>query len=210
MNEQALKYLGYMTQTITPEMEAMMEECAKEVEKYAEFKAVYETFTLAHQPLSIPAIDLNLDYPALNHLLENCSQCILIACTLGAGLERRIRYYGKFDQARMIVMDAFSSVYVEAQCDAFEKNLNLNQRTYRFCPGYEQTPLSINRKIAKVLEIHKKIGVELSDSDLMIPQKSMIGIIGIGDSGHKKTCRDCMLKENCDFKRRNTRCYKTD
>lgn len=210
MKKQALKYLGYRTQTITSEMEMMLDECIEEVEKYSEFKAVYETFTLAHQPLCIPAIHLDLDYPALNHLLKDCHQCILIACTLGVTLERRIRYYGKFNQAKMIVLDAVSSAYVEKCCDDFEQTLNLQNRTYRFCPGYEQTPLSINRKIARVLEIHKKIGVELSENDLMIPQKSMIGIIGIGDSTHKKTCQNCMLKEHCDFRKRGTRCYWID
>lgn len=210
MKQQALKYLGYMAQIITPEMNNMIDECIEEVVEYAKFKAIYQTYTLQHSPLGIEMIDLNLDYPAMHHLLDDCHQCLLIACTLGQELEKRIRYYSKFDQARMMVMDAVASSYVEECCDVFEKELKLVDRTYRFCPGYENTPLSINRTIYQTLDVYKHLGVELTEGDLMVPQKSMIGIIGLGRAKKKKECGMCILKQDCSFRRRQTRCYKQD
>lgn len=210
MKQQILKYLGYYTQNITPEMENLIDECIEEVKQYSRFKAVYATYNICHEPLMIKDIDLNLDYPAIHSLLDDCNQCLLIACTLGHALEQRIKYYSKFDQVRMIVLDATGSSYVEKMCDDFEENLHLEKRTFRFCPGYENTPLSINRKIAQVLNIQKNLGIELTESDLMIPQKSMIGIIGLGSNQAKKSCDYCIMKTNCEYRKRGSRCYRID
>lgn len=210
MRTKVWKYLGYQNQVIPLEMENLVEDCIREVKEYAHFKAVYQRHPLCHEPLSIAALALDLDYKALHHLLDQCAECILIACSLGIILEQRIKYYAKFDQTRMIVLDAAASAYVEERCSQFEQSLNLEQRTFRFCPGYEQTPLSMNRHIAKVLDIYKYLGVELTEGDLMIPQKSMIGIIGIGISPHRKNCNTCIKMDDCLFRKKGQRCYKID
>ena len=79
--------------------------------------------------------------------------------------------------------------------------------SYRLCPGYGDIPLSFNREIARVLDVGKTLGVTLTPDHLMIPQKSMLGLIGIGTPERKKQCGQCVMKEDCAFRKRGQRCY---
>ena len=73
--------------------------------------------------------------------------------------------------------------------------------------GYGDIPLSFNREIARVLDVGKTLGVTLTPDHLMIPQKSMLGLIGIGTPERKKQCGQCVMKEDCAFRKRGQRCY---
>ena len=107
---------------------------------------------------------------------------------------------------------AVSSRYLEECCDEYEKILNLGEHTFRFAPGYGDLPLVLNKTLSRVLNVHKKIGVTLSQSGLFIPMKSMLGIIGIGKS-QQKSCMSCVRKESCELRKemcirdRNTSVY---
>lgn len=203
MKKQALKYLGYTGENISDEINELLDDCIEEVNRYANFKVIYRKYDINEIP-----IDLN--FQPINDLLNGCDACILIGCTLGHQLEQRIRYYSKFDQAKMVVLDAISSSFIEEQCDLFEEGLKLEKRTFRFCPGYDGTPLSINREIARVLDLKKLLGIDFTETDLMIPQKTMIGIIGLGKNSVKRHCNNCVNISNCTFREAGTRCYKID
>ena len=83
-------------------------------------------------------------------------------------------------------------------------------RTFRFCPGYGQTPISLNHSLAQLLDSYRQIGLSVDPHDNLLPQKSMIGLIGLGNKKHHKTCKHCINLENCYFRKRGQRCYKTD
>ena len=142
--------------------------------------------------------------------MDNCDECILIGCTLGASVEKRIRYYSQCDLNKMMVLDALASAYLEEQCDLFEDNLLLGNRTIRFCPGYENTPLSLNKQIGQILNVEKHLGIQFTKGNLMIPQKSMIGIIGIGENKLIKHCHHCIKWNDCEFRKKGQHCYKND
>ena len=55
----------------------------------------------------------------------------------------------------------------------------------------------------------EKIGMELLESGLMAPQKSMAGIVGIGKRAHK-TCKDCMLFKSCVYRKEGTTCFRSE
>ena len=69
--------------------------------------------------------------------------------------------------------------------------------------------LVLNKTLSRVLNVHKKIGVTLSQSGLFIPMKSMLGIIGIGKS-QQKSCMSCVRKESCELRKGGQRCYVKD
>jgi hypothetical protein len=104
-------------------------------------------------------------------------------------------------------MDAIASSYLEYLLDEYEKTLDLNERTYRFAPGYGDVPLSLNIPLSKVLDIYKTIGVSYTSGGLFIPQKSMLGFIGIGKSNKLKHCGHCIRKKECLLRKENKRCW---
>lgn len=72
--------------------------------------------------------------------------------------------------------------------------------TSNWGPGYCGWPLADQRKLLALLPAEDRC-VELTDSMLMRPSKSLSGLIGIGRDVvyHKSGCADCLL-ENCAYK----------
>jgi len=209
MNKKAiLHYLGIQKEA-DDKTNVLIDECIKEVQEIAHFKVVTREFDLKHQPLCIQEMDLLLESKDLAFYFQECQKCLVIACTLGIQIDRKIKYYEHIDMAKAIVFDAVSSRYLEECCDDYEKTLNLGIHTFRFAPGYGDLPLALNIPLSRVLQIDKKIGVSINDGGLFIPMKSMLGIIGIGKS-FQKTCLSCIRKEYCELRKGGTRCYVTD
>lgn len=93
----------------------------------------------------------------MEDMLEDCEECILIGCTLGIVMERKIKFYAKVNMTKSTVMDAAASAYLEEYCDRYEETLGFDNRTYRACPGYGDFPLEFNKRIAILLDIPRKI-----------------------------------------------------
>jgi len=74
---------------------------------------------------------------------------------------------------------------------------------YRFCPGYNGSSIEDIKKLYKILKADK-IGISLNSSNLMIPQKSMIGIVSVAKN--KKSCDDCIIRDSCEYKKGGTKC----
>lgn len=207
IKENALKYLGHMGQQITDEMESLLDECIRDVKHFSQPKVVSRRFDLSRDSLEIRELGLSLPGNQIREAFLQCSHCLFIGATLGITLERKIKYYEKSDMTKAAVMDAVSSAYLEAYCDEYEESLGYPNRSYRLCPGYGDIPLSFNREIARVLDIGKTLGITLTPDNLMIPQKSMLGLIGIGTPERKKQCGQCVMREDCVFRKRGQRCY---
>ena len=109
------------------------------------------------------------------------------------------------DMAYAVVFDATAGVWIERKADEFEKTLPYPSLGFRFCPGYQGTPLEDNIKIANLVKANK-IGISFLNSGLMIPMKSMTGIVRIGGDG-RKSCKGCVAAEACAYRRRGTTCY---
>ena len=207
--DNARKYCG-IGKNASKELDALVEECCKEVVQIANPVFVHQRYALAHDPLSLSEVDLTLPYASLEKLFAHCDECILLAMSLGIEIDRRTTVYAHIDQAKMSVFDACASAYCEEACDQFEKNLGLHKRTMRLCPGYGDIDLVLNGKIAKILACDKHIGVYVSDNHLLMPLKSMIGLIGIGDDQQEKTCKGCFQIKSCAYRKQGTTCYAND
>ena len=209
MNKKAiLQYLNWSGE-LDDKHQQLIDECILEVSKIAHFKVVHQQFSLSHQPLMITELKMTIDSRDLDFYFQNCHQCLVIACTLGIGIDRQIKYYEHIDMAKAIVFDAVSNRYLEECCDAYEKTLDLPVHTFRFAPGYGDLPLSYNISLSRVLQIDKKIGVSINKGGLFLPMKSMLGIIGIGDN-QEKSCMSCIRKDDCLLRKGGQRCYVKD
>ena len=209
IKKNALKYLGYTNYQVDDDTNALLNECLLELEQFKP-KFMYQIFSLQHHPLKIKELNLSLDYPDLIDLFDSCNQVVIIACTLGIEFDKLLRYYSMINLTKMTIMDALANSYIEIKCDEFENKQNFSQRTFRFCPGYGNVPLELNQKLAHILACDKHIGLTVQENNLLLPQKSMIGLIGLGDEKLTRHCFSCININECTYRRRGTRCYKKD
>ena len=130
----------------------------------------------------------------------------LFICTSGLKFEtyqQRLKEQG--DMVRVFIADALGSVIAEKCADQMEKALQESidklgwKHTNRFSPCYCGWHVSQQQLLFPLFQGHT-CGVKLTDSSLMVPIKSVSGIIGLGEKVRKLEYT-CGL---CDFKQ----CYK--
>ena len=130
----------------------------------------------------------------------------LFICTCGLEFEtyqQRLKEQG--DMVRVFIADALGSVIAAKCADQMENALQESidklgwKHTNRFSPGYCGWHVSQQQLLFPLFQGHT-CGVKLTDSSLMIPIKSVSGIIGLGEKVRKLEYT-CGL---CDFKQ----CYK--
>ena len=136
--------------------------------------------------------------------LDGCERVMLMAATLGVGIDRLIAKYGRLSPAKALLLQAIGTERVEALCDAFCEALaeetGLIPRP-RFSPGYGDLPLDTQREVLARLEAAKRLGVTLNDSLIMSPSKSVTAFVGLSHDSTQKTdkCRLCEKRE-CMFR----------
>lgn len=138
--------------------------------------------------------------------LRDSEAFALFVCTAGIEYEdfqQRLKMEG--DLVRVFIADALGSVIAEHCADRMEETLQASidklhwHHTNRFSPGYCGWHVSQQQMLFPLFDGHT-CGVSLTDSSLMLPIKSVSGIIGLGEKVRKMDYT-CGL---CDFKQ----CYK--
>ncbi|MCQ2322013.1 MAG: hypothetical protein MJZ47_00160 [Bacteroidales bacterium] len=197
MKSEILKYLGLKDANSVDEYtNSLIDKALLEVGQQSGFKYIYEKF---NEPLPFMK-----DVSGYQDYLGG-SPFLLCATTLGVQIDRYIQRLQLKDMAFATVFDAAASVFLETKADEFEKNLGFGNLGFRFCPGYSGTSFIDNQEIAKILNA-EKIGITFLESGLMVPLKSMVGIIKIGKDV-KKSCDGCAAEGDCSFRKNGTYCY---
>ena len=138
--------------------------------------------------------------------LRGAEAYALFVCTAGTAYEAyQQRLMKEGDMVRVFIADAIGSVIAEKAADQMELHLQNSidklgwHHTNRFSPGYCGWHVSGQQLLFPLFGGHT-CGVHLTDSSLMVPIKSVSGIIGLGkDVRHLDYT--CGL---CDFQQ----CYK--
>lgn len=141
---------------------------------------------------------------------------LCFALTLGDALDRRVEEYMKGNKfAHAYALDAAGSAFVaKSAARAVEK---LTKELY---PGQRTTfPLGPGHSYWKELEdlrtIHRlvgaeRIGIRLTEANLMLPKKSVAMVVGVGDdlpdTEGKVHCDFCTLQKNCSMRNFNQNC----
>ncbi len=138
--------------------------------------------------------------------LRGAEAYALFICTAGVDYEtyqQRLKTEG--DMVHVFIADALGSVIAERCADVMEGTLQESidklgwHHTNRFSPGYCGWHVS-QQQLLFPLFSGNTCGVRLTDSSLMVPIKSVSGIIGLGQKVRRMDYT-CGL---CDF----TQCYK--
>ncbi len=138
-------------------------------------------------------------------MLSGCTGAAVLVCTLGAEFDLWLRQLQHRDMARAVMLDALGSAYVESGCDAAEDAIRARfpgmYLTDRFSPGYGDLPLDVQPTLL-ALAGGSRIGVTVTPSLLMAPQKSVTAIVGIADTPQPariRGCAYCSLRGRCGF-----------
>lgn len=214
--KEVLNYLHCKTEDETTKI--LIDGC---IEKLSAVKPrfVYGTFKIGcikENCVELVNTGLKLSGSDIVRHLENCREVILTAATLGEEADRMIRRAQITDMAEAVVLDCCASVFIESVCEvkeaafrkaAAEKNEYI---TSRFSPGYGDLPLNLQKDFLEVLFAGKKIGLNATNENLLVPTKSVTAVIGRSNVPVRGTlagCEHCVLKGKCEFRKSNTFCF---
>lgn len=213
LNEkEILLYLGYRGQEYPEELKEQIKRCEREVLTEASPRLVWRRIPVDGAEFS----SLSLEGEDIKELFAGCREAVLMAVTLGQGIDRLLAKKSVSNMADAVILDACASTAIENAADNFEADLRREVEaegaylTDRFSPGYGDLPLSAQEKLCAALNAQRRIGLSLSPALLMIPGKSVTAVLGISDSPkmrRKKGCESCSLFYDCRYRKEGKMCH---
>ena len=211
---EALLYLG-VRGAPDPPLLSQLSAAAHRLARAAPPRWVWRAYPLAFGPEG-PALEgagLALPGEMAARMLGGCAQAAVLICTLGAAFEALLRAEQARGMARAALLDACGSAWVEAGCDEAQAEISARfpglHPTDRFSPGYGDLPLSLQRDICGALDAPRRLGVQVTDSLLLNPSKTVTAVIGLSDRPQPariRGCAYCDLRENCQYRKGGTTC----
>ncbi len=207
-----LMYLGYRDQEITPEVEGQIRRCMEEIARAAEPRLVYRRLGL--EGGAIPGLPLAGE--DVRALLSGCREAVLMAATLGPGVERLLMRREVTDMADAVILDACASAAVENVCDHFECDLREELKgeglylTDRFSPGYGDLPLDTQAPLCAALDTPRRIGLTVSPCHILVPRKSVTALLGISARPRplrRRGCEVCGMFLTCPYRKEGVSCH---
>ena len=198
---EALRYMGGHGVNPDDITKALMDKAEEEI-----LKICRPVYTFTEIPKDSPA----LGGEDIRKVIEKSEKVVLIAATLGIYVDKLIRKWQITDMAQAVVIDSMASVAIEQFMDKIELELSKRYSGYyftnRFSPGYGDYPLEKQKEIIKLLNTEKKLGLNLTESLMLNPTKSVTAVIGMGKEEIKEKssctskCSRCKNK-NCPYRR---------
>ena len=146
-------------------------------------------------------------------MLRTCSHAALLVCTLGTTFDALARQVQARDFADALLLDGFGGAYVEAGCNAAEREIAAKlpgkYLTDRFSPGYGDLPLDVQSPLLALTDATRRLGVTLSESNLMNPLKSVTAVIGLSDTPQRawiRGCDFCAMRTRCNLRKAGKTC----
>jgi len=149
------------------------------------------------------------DSQVIAELLGQCHEVAAFLATIGGRLEKRVRAFAK--EGRVLeatILDAAGSEAAEKVAGALEdrigeiacaQGLGISMR---YSPGYCDWDIAQQRELFRAMN-GESVGIHLTDGLLMVPRKSISGIIGIGPfNGELKDYSPCQTCDKLDCQSR--------
>ena len=136
-------------------------------------------------PVSVADDRVDLDFVTVESSdlaknLKGCNSAFVFAVTTGMGVDRLLTGLSLLSPSEFFICDAVGSALAESVCDIADDMIKGSLECKpRFSPGYGDLPLSVQRDVLTALNAEKLLGITLTDTNLMIPQKSITAFIGI-------------------------------
>jgi cobalamin-dependent methionine synthase I len=207
--KEVIRYLGYGRHVPDERTMELIDACILEAEKTAVPRITWRRFPLQQKQEDLWIAGMHLQSRNLAANLKDCKEVILMAVTLGAGMDRMMRRYQQLEISKAAVWQAVGAAAVEDVCDAWQadraKELEAEGLFLRprYSPGYGDLSLDCQPAFLQLLEAGKRIGVTLSEGGLMIPEKSVTALLGISAVRTGCTAAGCesCSKKACAYRR---------
>ncbi len=208
-SQQVLCSIGYDTDCEPPvRMASLVNEYLENTKHLVDVSYSYITKDVEWVQGSIAFIEDSIIFKSqvLARLLEQCERVAVFALTIGSRLEEMVCQLAKDSLVlQASVLDAIGSAAAEKVAGLVQDRISEAARgqglctSRRFSPGYCDWNIGQQRMLFRALG-GNTAGIRLTGRCLMIPQKSISGIIGIGPCddtvGNYNPCNTCK-KQDC-------------
>lgn len=214
---EAIRYLGYGENQPDKSVMELIDECEKQLLQVIEPKFTYKIFEISEINktegfVTLKDCALRLEGRDIASHLDGCEKAVFMACTVSAGVDRLLRITQVRDMTKAVIMDSLASAAIEQVCDEAQAEIMNNidgYNTWRFSCGYGDLPIESQKMFVSVLDAPKRIGLNTTDSCMLVPSKSVTAVFGISEKPverRKLGCESCNLKGKCNFRKRGERC----
>ncbi len=160
-----------------------------------------------HQQLSVEGGG-QLAGPLIAEHFRAAKSVVVALCTIGPALEAAAAGCFADDPAMGVALDAVGSAAVDllatAVCEQVDKQAEADgmRTTVPLSPGLVGWPLASGQRQVFALVDSGSVGVRLTESSLMMPQKSTTLAIGVGpDVEHAgEACDYCSMSATCRYR----------
>jgi len=205
LQREALRYLR-VTGEADAMLQTMLHSCEEQLRAACAPRYIWRLCEISETERGILFSGTSLCLPGqdIRAHLRGCDRAVLLAATLSLGADTLLRRLSSMDMAQAVVADALASAMMEETCDRAQEEIQHRLRpafmTWRFSPGYGDLPLETQRDFFAALDCPRRIGLNLNESLLMSPSKSVTAIIGIGSMTDNlpSGCAAC-TKKDCIF-----------
>lgn len=207
--EQVCRNLGYVPHCkLSPRVSSLIDEYSEQSYQLIEPAYSYIIKNIEGVRKSYVFIEGSIVFESdvIARLLSPCSKLALLVATIGSRLEEMVVQLSRHKRLlQAAVLDAIGSVAVENVADTVQEKIRNEAEeqglviSRRFSPGYCDWTIRQQTEFFRAIN-RENAGVRLTESLLMVPQKSISGIIGIGTSQTRvdryNPCIKCN-KSNC-------------
>lgn len=203
------RYMGYHgIVDIAPEISEKINKAIEHLGTQSHPRIISKEYriTVAEKTVTLHAEneDVTFESEGLVRNLTGCCGAVLLAATIGPACDMLVRRASITSAADSAVYQAAGAAAIEAFLDDYNDKLKTSYEARglflrpRFSPGYGDLKLEHQKDWFRLLDITKQIGIELTDSLLMVPTKSVTAIIGIGIDETKTGCTGCTGCKGCN------------
>lgn len=210
----ALRYMGWRGDP-DERISALMDECEAELLRAAKPRFVWRVFDISRSEggIELSGCGFLLTGKDIARHLDGCAKAAITAATLSADADRLLKRLQLEDSAKAMAADAMASVFAEQTSDSVREYILAEMEGYSatwcYAAGYGDFPLEITPRLIAAVDASRKIGVSCTGSNMLTPQKSIVGIVGLSESrlrGMSRSCESCNMRDNCKFRAAGEKC----
>ncbi|MGD0591220.1 MAG: vitamin B12 dependent-methionine synthase activation domain-containing protein [Bacteroidota bacterium] len=203
--------LGYVDSAIPLHFEEMIDDILSRLPSYCEIKAGYRLLDIKKSEERNDGLFVGSKFFKLQKIvasqLRKSEKAALFICTIGSAMEtwaKKLSAEG--DAALSYLVDTVASVTEEQTTDVLHDHIEKQMQmqglkiTNRYSPGYCDWSVSEQHLLFSFFPVNF-CGITLTESALMVPIKSVSGIIGVGKTVKRVgyTCDLCGMKD-CTYR----------
>jgi len=209
-SKEVLRYLGFHGAEANARTSAVIEEMIAVFAANVTPKSMYGIWDCQIDISVVVIGGITINSKNLAKHLTDCRRAVLLAATLGPQADTLIRRYSVQDMEKAVVAQAVCAAMIEAYCDEItgkiENEFTQNKElcglhpVTRFSPGYGDFDIAHQKDILNLLNC-RRIGLTLTDGNMLIPSKSITAVIGFSQEKKQTAgkCESCAAV-SCEFR----------